>query len=84
VCRIILEIDQYIGLANLDFIDISVSASGGVDKMLLYSSHMQTTCARKHNKPSQDSYLAATPAGAFSKSSRQDELWGTRRLLQLK
>jgi len=27
---------------------------------------MQTTCARKHNEASQDSYLAATLAGAFS------------------
>jgi len=27
---------------------------------------MQTTWARKHNKPSQNSYLAATLAGAFS------------------
>jgi len=27
---------------------------------------MQTTCARKHNEPSQDSYLAAPLAGAFS------------------
>ena len=31
----------------------------GVDKTLLYS-RMQTTCARKHNKGNQDSYLAAT------------------------
>jgi len=41
-------------------------ASGGVNKTLLCSSHMQTTCARKHNEPSQDSYLAAMLAGAFS------------------
>jgi len=34
--------------------------------MLLYSSHIQTTCARKYNEPSQDSYLTATLAGAFS------------------
>jgi len=27
---------------------------------------MQTTCTRKHNEPSQDSYLAAMPASAFS------------------
>jgi len=27
---------------------------------------MQTTCARKHNELIQDSYLAATLAGAFS------------------
>jgi len=38
----------------------------GVDKMLLYSSHTQTTCARKHNEPSRDSNLAATLACAFS------------------
>jgi len=31
-----------------------VSASVGVDKTLLYSSSMQTTCSRKHNEPSQD------------------------------
>ena len=36
------------------------SASVGVDRTLLYSSCTQTTCARKHNKPSQDSRLAAT------------------------
>jgi len=43
------------------------SASVGVDKTLLYHSRMQTICARKNNKPSQDSYLAATMlAGAFS------------------
>jgi len=41
-------------------------ASVGVDKTLLYSSRMQTTCARKHNAPSQDSNLAAMLAGAFS------------------
>ena len=27
---------------------------------------MQTTCTRKHNEPSQDSYLAATLTGVFS------------------
>jgi len=27
---------------------------------------MQTACARKHNEPSQDNYLAATLAGVFS------------------
>jgi len=45
-----------------------VSASAGVDKMLLYFSRTQTTCARKHNEPSQDSYLVAMLAlvGAFS------------------
>jgi len=55
----------------LDFFDISVSAktaSLGADKTLLYihSSRMQTACARKHNEPSQDNYLAATLAGVFS------------------
>jgi len=45
---------------------------------------MQTTCARKHNKPSQDSYLAATLAGAFSRTGRQDEPWTTHRLSQPK
>jgi len=33
------------------------SASEGVDKALLYSSRIQTTCARKHNEASQNSYL---------------------------
>jgi len=55
-----LEIDRYIGPGwYLGFADISVSASVGVDKTLLYTSRMQTTCARKHNEPSQHSYLAA-------------------------
>jgi len=43
-----------------------LSASVGVGETLLYSSRIQTTCLRKHNKPSQWSYLAATVAGAFS------------------
>jgi len=34
-------------------------AAVGVDKMLLYSSRIQTTCAR-------NSYLATKPTGAFS------------------
>jgi len=38
----------------------------GVDKTLLYSSCIQTTCARKHNEASQDSYFTATLAGAVS------------------
>ena len=59
-----LEIDQYIDLA-----DISVSAPVGVDKTLLYSSRIQTTCARKHDKASQDSYLTARLAVAFQKQS---------------
>jgi len=46
-----------------------LSASVGVDKTLLYSSHIQTTCTRKHNEPSQDSYLSATLAGAFHKQA---------------
>jgi len=37
-----------------------------LEKTLLYSSHIQTTCARKHNEPSQDSYLATTLTGMFS------------------
>jgi len=49
----------------LGFADISVSASVGIDKTLLYSSPMQTTCARKHNKASQDSYLTKTLACVF-------------------
>jgi len=56
----------------LGFTDISVSAktadisaSVDVDNTLLYSSRMQTTYVRKHGKPSQDSCLAATLAGAF-------------------
>jgi len=43
----------------------------GVEKTLLYSSRMQTICARKQNEPSQDSYLAAMSAGAFSQTTRQ-------------
>jgi len=53
-----VEIDRYIGLANilgqyLGFTDIPVLAAVDVDKGLLYySSRIQTTCGRKHNKPS--------------------------------
>jgi len=73
-----LEIDRYISLADiigryLGFADILVSAktpdlsaSVSVVKTLLYFSRIQITCSRKHNKASQDSYLAATQAGAFS------------------
>jgi len=43
-----------------------LSASPDVDKTLLHSSHIQTPCVRKHNEPSQDSYLTATLAGAVS------------------
>jgi len=39
--------------------------SVGVDKTLLYSSRIQTTCARKHNEASQGSYLTAWLAGGF-------------------
>jgi len=70
-----LEIDRYIG-RYLGFTDISIyryrpkrpilSASVGVDKTLLYSSRIQTTCARKHNEASRDSYLTTTLAGAVS------------------
>jgi len=53
-------------------------ASVGVDKTLLYTSPIHTTCERKHNKPSQDSYLATMPAGAFSQTRRLGEPWSTR------
>jgi len=52
---------QYIGIGRF----LIKSASVGVDKMLLYSSCIQRTWARKHNEPSQDRYLAAMLAGAF-------------------
>jgi len=58
-------IDRYIG-RYLGFTDISVSASIGVDKTLLYSSRIQTTCARKHNEASRDSYRTTTLSGAVS------------------
>jgi len=69
-----LEIDRYIGLADICVLPIYryrpnwpiLSASVGVDKTLLYSSRMQTTCARTHKESSQDSYLAAMLAGGFS------------------
>jgi len=48
------------------------------------SSRIQTTCARKQNKASQDSYLAATLAGVFSCTSREDEPWSKRQPSQLK
>jgi len=60
-----------------------LSASVGVDKALLYSSRIQTTCARKHNEASKDSYLTAT-LGAYSQTSRRDESWSTRRPSQPK
>jgi len=69
-----LETDRYIG-RYLGFTDISISAiaktadiigSVGVDKTLLYSSRMQTTCARKHNEASHNNYLTVTLGGAFS------------------
>jgi len=63
-----LEIDRYVG-QYLGFIGIGLmilSASIGVGKTLLYSSRIQTTCARKRNKASQDSYLTTMLAGAVS------------------
>jgi len=57
-------ISQYLGCADISV--LAKLASVGIDNMLLYSSPMQTTCARKHNKASQDSYLAATLGGVFS------------------
>jgi len=45
---------------------------------------MQTTRAKKHTEPSQDSYPAAMLAGVFSQTSRHDEPWSTRRLSQPK
>ena len=72
-----LEIDRYIGLAYISA-DIWVlptyryrpkrpilSASVRVDKTLLYSTRIQTICARKHNEASLDSYLS-TLASAVS------------------
>jgi len=38
--------------------------------MLLYFSRIQTICARKHNKASQDNYLTATLAKAGSKTDK--------------
>jgi len=75
----LLEIDGYVGLAHisgryLSFTNISVLAktvhfiglSQCWQNAVSYSSPIQTTCARKHNEPSQDSYLAATLAGVVS------------------
>jgi len=53
---------QYIGIGQ----NGRISASIGVDKTLLYSSRIQTTCTKKHNESSQDSYLTTTLAGAVS------------------
>jgi len=66
--RLIYRPGRYLGFTNIlvSAKTADLSASVGLDKTLLYSSHMQTTCARKHNEPNQDSYLAATLAGAFS------------------
>jgi len=63
-----LEIDRYISGQHLEFGQKQpiLSASVDVDKMLLYSSYMQTTCIRKHNEQCQDNYLAAMLAGVFS------------------
>jgi len=91
-----LEIDRYIGLADilgryLGFTDISASAIMakciGLSRCcqtLLYSSCIQSSCTRKHNKASQDSYLTAMLAGVFSYTSRQDEPWSKCRLSQPK
>jgi len=59
---------QYLGFTDNQYWlkRLILLASVGVDKMLLCSSCMQATCARKHNKASQDSYLATMLAGAFS------------------
>jgi len=70
----VVEIDQYIGLVDIWVLPIYhyqpkrpiLLASVGVDKTLLYSSRIQTICARKHNEASQDNYLTATLAGAVS------------------
>jgi len=59
-------------------------ASVCVDKTLPYSSRIQTTCARKDNKPSHDIYLAATLTGAFSQTSKQDGPWSMHRSSQPK
>jgi len=69
-----VEIDRYIVLAYIWVLPIYryrpkrpiFSASVGVDKPLLYSLRMQTTCSRKHNEASQHCYLAAMLAGTFS------------------
>jgi len=64
----IFRLIQYFGLADISALakTLILSALVGVDKTLLYSLCIQTTCARKHNKPSQDNYFAATLAGAVS------------------
>jgi len=68
-CAVIflLEIDRYIGryLGRYRSKWLILLASVSIDKTLIYSWHVQTTCARKHSKPSQDRYLAATLADAF-------------------
>jgi len=72
--RSFLEIDRYIGQADIWVLPIYrywpkgsiLSASASVNKTLLYSSRIQIPRTRKHNEPSQDSYLAATLAGAVS------------------
>jgi len=57
-CVFLVEIDRYISLADIWFSSIYwywpkwpiLSASVGVDKTLIYSSCIQTTCGRKHNQ----------------------------------
>jgi len=57
---------KYLSKKWLKCLGVKKTGSVGVDKMLLHSSCMQTTCARKPNEASQDSYLTARLAGAFS------------------
>jgi len=71
-----VEINRYNGLADISadiwvlpiyrYRPIYTDTLVGVDKMLLYSSRIQTICARKNNEASQDNYLTATLAGAVS------------------
>jgi len=49
-----------------------LSALVGVDKMLLYSSRIQTTCTRKYSKTSQDSYFLAMLTEKFSQNKKFD------------
>jgi len=46
-----------------------LSASVGVTKTLIYSSRIQTTCARKQNEPSQDSTLQQRQQVRFPKQA---------------
>ena len=51
---------------------VILSDSVGVDETLLHSSHIHTTCTRKHNNTSQGSYLAATLTKKFSQCEKFD------------